>query len=111
MYTLREKAHVDVTILTDRLSSRSRALVEMVTRAIGAICCIFGTYSSWFMFKKALALGMLTPVSGIPLAPFKGLILLAFAILSLQFIGQAFEAFCQFRSSVPNTEEEKKEAQ
>jgi TRAP-type C4-dicarboxylate transport system permease small subunit len=109
VYTLREKGHVDVTVFTDRLNPRSKALLKMVTCAISAFCCIFGTYSSWFMFKKAVALKMLTPVAGIPITPFKGLILVAFVLLTLQFLGQGFEAFGQFRSYSPNTEEEKKE--
>jgi len=104
VYTLREKAHVDVTIFTDRLNPRSKALLKMATCAISAFCCFFGAYSSWFMFKKALALKMLTPVAGIPVTPFKGLILIAFVLLTLQFLGQGFEAFSQFRSYSPSTE-------
>jgi TRAP-type C4-dicarboxylate transport system permease small subunit len=109
VHTLRENAHVIVTIFTDKLNPKYRALLKMATSAISAFCCIFGTYSSWFMFKKALTLGMVTPVAGIPITPFKGLILFAFAILTLQFIGQGFEAFSQFRTSSQNTEEEEKE--
>ncbi len=109
VYTLREKAHVDVTVLTDTLNPGSKALLKMVTCIISAFCCFFGAYSSWFMFKKALTLKMLTPVAGIPITPFKGLILLAFGLLTLLFLFQAFEAFSQYRSYSTSAEQGKKE--
>jgi TRAP-type C4-dicarboxylate transport system permease small subunit len=96
--TLHKREHVRVDLLTNALSPKGQKLSIVVASALSAFCCGICTYSAWFMFERAFKFGAVSSIARIPMAPLKGIIVIAFCILTLQFIGQGWEALCEFHS-------------
>jgi TRAP-type C4-dicarboxylate transport system permease small subunit len=98
IYTLDKREHVEINVLTDALSPIGRKLSKVVACALSAFCCGICAYSAWFMFERALTLGAVSSMARIPMAPLKGMIVISFCILTLQFIGQGWEALREIYS-------------
>lgn len=59
-----DNQHVNVTLLTDKLSAKGREILGLFTDAIMLFCCYLMVQGSWVQF--VLNLNNLAPISGLP---------------------------------------------
>jgi C4-dicarboxylate transporter DctQ subunit len=85
-YTLQTKKHVHVDLVIDRLPTRPKVLVEMVTSAVGAIFCAIVSMQAYQMIAATARFGKVsaTPLR-VPLWIPQSALLMGFALLTFQF--------------------------
>jgi TRAP-type C4-dicarboxylate transport system permease small subunit len=97
-YTLREKRHIVISILSDRLSPKARARLEVIVYTLGGLICGIFTKSAWLLFEWSLSIREVTVVSKLPLPILKFFIVIGFVLLSLQFFGLARDSWRELQS-------------
>ena len=90
-YAVRERAHIKVTMLTDRLPAAINAWVPVFTGAIFAGFALFVMYQGWFFVEKIFRFGQKSASLGIPmgyvyLAPLTGFALVSFRLVQMMVI-------------------------
>jgi len=85
-YTLQTRKHVHVDLLIHRLSTRRKALVEVVTGAVGAIFCAIVSVQAYQMIAATVRFGKVsaTPLR-VPLWIPQSALLMGFVLLTFQF--------------------------
>lgn len=98
-YTLQEGKHVHVDLVTERLPSRARNLVEMVTGAIGAVFCAIVSVQAYEMIAATVRFGKVsaTPLR-VPLWIPQSALLMGFVLLTFQFAYLVVDRTVQFRA-------------
>lgn len=99
-WLLKEEGHVRMDILLNRLSSKNKALLNMVTSIVGAIVCLvvawFGALVTWDYFQRGISAQtqLATPLA-IGLAP----IPIGTFLFSIQFARRAREYMKSWKAS------------
>ncbi len=92
-YVLREEGHVSISLVTERLPARQSNKLTGITSLIGFFMSAWLTYllldSALFSWKREEILETLS----IPVYPFKFLLVLGLAFLSLQFLVRSRQYF------------------
>jgi len=98
-WLLKEGGHVRLTILADRLSPRSRALMEMITSIVAAIVCGFiiwyGVRDSWDAVEKGITVPR--PIA-VPKYILLGVIPFGCLLLLVQFMRNAFKSLSSLKA-------------
>jgi TRAP-type C4-dicarboxylate transport system permease small subunit len=102
-YTLQEGKHVHVDLVTERLPSRTRNLVEMVTGAIGAVFCAIVSVQAYEMIAATVRFGKVsaTPLR-VPLWIPQSALLMGFVLLTFQFAYLVVDRTVQFKAGERN---------
>jgi TRAP-type C4-dicarboxylate transport system permease small subunit len=92
-WLLKHGGHVNLTYLTDRLSQRSKRIMEAITSILGAIVCVFvicyGTADSWSAFERGIYIDRPTAV---PKYLIIGVIPFGCLLLFVQFVRNIFKS-------------------
>jgi C4-dicarboxylate transporter DctQ subunit len=85
-YTLQDGKHVHVDLVTERLPSRTRNLVEMATGVIGAVFCGIVSVQAYEMIAATVRFNKVsaTPLR-VPLWIPQSALLMGFVLLTFQF--------------------------
>jgi TRAP-type C4-dicarboxylate transport system permease small subunit len=85
-YTLQARKHVHVDLVIDRLPTRPKALVEVVTSAVGAVFCAIVSIQAYEMIAATVRFGKVsaTPLR-VPLWIPQSALLMGFVLLTFQF--------------------------
>lgn len=89
-WTLREDAHVRVDVLFDRLSAKSRRVINIIGASLMLLpFCVFVFWTSVPSIRNSWAIREMSPdPGGLPRYPIKTLILISVVLLGLQGISQ-----------------------
>jgi C4-dicarboxylate transporter DctQ subunit len=85
-YTLQEGKHVHVDLVIDRLPTRPKSVVEVVTGAVGAVFCAIVSIQAYQMIAATVRFGKVsaTPLR-VPLWIPQSALLMGFVLLTFQF--------------------------
>jgi len=96
-WVLRKEAHVKMDLLIERLSPRSRALINFVTSLIGVIVMFIVTVAGFL--TTLYWIGNKTPTMlMLPRSPIIGIIFVGSLLFTIQFFIRALENLNQWRS-------------
>jgi TRAP-type C4-dicarboxylate transport system permease small subunit len=90
-YVLRERGHVGMDIVTERLGPSGRRLVSVVSGVIGAGFCAF---LAWLVLRSAMwsmTVNSLTETLELPLAPLQLAFVAGMLLLCLQFLAEIWK--------------------
>lgn len=92
-YTLKERRHVRVDVFYMRLDARRQAWVDLLGSIVFLLpFTIFATVMSWPSVRNAWAVREMSPdPGGLPRYPIKTVILVAFALLTLQGLAEVIK--------------------
>jgi len=100
-YTQRLGGHVRLDIVLDRLSSKNRALTNMVTHFFGSIFLMaisgYATYTTYDLWVTGVC--RITPL-GFPKAPLAAVVALGIFLLAIQFFRDAYKYLNEYRQIV-----------
>lgn len=98
-YTWKERSHVRVTLLTDRLPLKAQLALRLITVLIAAVLAGFMVVASWQLVDESLMFG---DRSGswlrTPLAWPQMVLILGSALLLLQLIVEVFKAWTNLKA-------------
>jgi TRAP-type C4-dicarboxylate transport system permease small subunit len=85
-YTLQEGKHVHVDLVIDRLPTRAKSVMEVVTGAVGAVFCAIVSIQAYQMIAATVRFGKVsaTPLR-VPLWIPQSALLMGFVLLTFQF--------------------------
>lgn len=85
-YTLQTRKHVQIDLVIDRLPTRVKTLVEVVTSAVGAVFCAIVSMQAYQMIAATVRFGKVsaTPLR-VPLWIPQSALLMGFVLLTFQF--------------------------
>ena len=90
-YTLRKDGHIQITIVTDRLSSRIRNVLAMIISVIGLAFMVVTTFAMVNRFKYFLESGTRGNETGFPMWWIYAIVLLGAVLFTLQFVVRLFD--------------------
>jgi TRAP-type C4-dicarboxylate transport system permease small subunit len=93
-YVLKLGGHVNMSAVIAAATRRWKKILTTVHLSVVAICCGFMAYLSWPMFMQSLRIKECPFGITIPLAPWKFLVPLGFALLSLQALAMTLGYVC-----------------
>jgi TRAP-type mannitol/chloroaromatic compound transport system permease small subunit len=104
-WTLRHNEHIRIDILSNRYSQRTRNFVEMLgllTFLLPFVAVL--TWLSWPFFWRSYGSGEVsTNAGGLLIWPAKGLILLGFILLFVQWLSELIKRVAIIRGELPET--------
>lgn len=93
VWILKHGEHVNLTVLTSRLSPRSQRIMEVISSLFGATVCAFiiwyGAADTWNAFERDIVVNR--PVQ-VPKYLFLGIIPFSYLLLLVQFVRNAFKS-------------------
>lgn len=99
-YTMKEKGHIRITLLTGRLTGRAKKIQEMITTVLALIITLFLLYFSVLMTYETYSLGMKADtVSETPLYLSQLAIPIGILLLAVELIGRILRIVYDIRSS------------
>lgn len=87
-YVLKEESHVSIELITERLSVKTRYNLLKISSAISAVYCGFLVYPFYMCVKNSYLVGERTITLGVPIFLLKAVIVLGFALFSIQFVAR-----------------------
>src|SRR5690625_260813 len=63
---LRNDQHISIDLLYDKLTSRWRRIVDLISNTVGVLFCIFLVYYSYILVISTFKIGMVSITVGIP---------------------------------------------
>jgi TRAP-type C4-dicarboxylate transport system permease small subunit len=91
-YVLKVGGHVNMNLLTEFVSKSWKKKLAISSNSLAAFGCAWMAYLTWDLFSKSLMIKEAMYSIDLPLYPFKILVPLCFASLSLQSLVQLWEA-------------------
>lgn len=83
-YTLQVNGHVNFSLVEDKLGSRGRAWLQLISAIICLVVFVLFTIGGWGMFWRSLVLGWRTTDMRIPTALVQWMVPVGFGLLSLE---------------------------
>ena len=98
-YTLQTRKHVHVDLVIDRLPTRPKALLEVMTSAVGAVFCAIVSIQAYEMIAATVRFGKVsaTPLR-VPLWIPQSALLMGFVLLTFQFAFLIVDRVAEFRA-------------
>ncbi len=105
-WTLRDNEHIRIDILSSRLSTKTRNIIEVIGHTFFLLpTAALILYTSWYYFAISWAQNEQSKdAGGLPQWPIKALIPLAFALLLAQGISELIKRVAIMRGDIPEPE-------
>ncbi len=90
-YVLQVGGHIRMQLLTDHVSQKVRWWLFLASSVIGIFICVTMAYYAWQMAIASLRMGAMTSMIGYPVFFLKIMVVIGFALISIQFIAETFK--------------------
>ncbi|PIE54626.1 MAG: C4-dicarboxylate ABC transporter permease [Dethiosulfovibrio peptidovorans] len=99
-YTLQKGKHVNIDLLTSKLSKNAQSTLRLITAVAGILFCSEVAYSGWHMVYKAVQYNKHSPTPlQVPIWIPQSAILVGFFLLTMQFVVIVIDEVCSLHLS------------